>query len=130
MAVLIKHRRTLFLTATFAISSTIAAEITGRYESPTLYGVNQLKQSYAVNAGISKSIFNKRASIKINLNDVFNTDRDRNHAMYQNIDLSEYNKKETRVVRIGFSYRFGKTSVKSATKHNTGSDDEQRRTGN
>jgi len=117
-------------TQTFAISSTIAAEITGRYESPTLYGVNQLKQSYAVNAGISKSLFNKRASIKINLNDVFNTDRDRNYAVYQNIDLSEYNKKETRILRIGFSYRFGKTSVKSATKHNTGSDDEQRRTGN
>ena len=117
-------------TQTFVLSSTISAEISGRYESPTLYGVNKLKQSYAVNAGISKQLFNKRGSIKINLNDVFNTDRDLNHAIYQNVDLSEVNKKETRVWRIGFSYRFGKATVKSATKHNTGSDDEQRRTGN
>jgi iron complex outermembrane receptor protein len=117
-------------TQTFVLSSTISAEISGRYESPTLYGVNQLKQSYVVNAGISKQLFNKRGSIKINLNDVFNTDRDLNHAIYQNVDLSEINKKETRVWRIGFSYRFGKATVKSATKHNTGSDDEQRRTGN
>jgi iron complex outermembrane receptor protein len=117
-------------TQTFVLSSTISAEISGRYESPTLYGVNKLKQSYSVNAGISKQLFNKRGSIKINLNDVFNTDRDLNHAVYQNVDLSEINKKETRVWRIGFSYRFGKATVKSATKHNTGSDDEQRRTGN
>ncbi|WP_184545229.1 TonB-dependent receptor [Mucilaginibacter sp. FT3.2] len=117
-------------TQTFALNSTIAAEVTGRYESPTLYGVNQLKQSYVVNIGFSKQIFNKRGSIKVNLNDVFNTDRDRNHALYQNVDLSEVNKKETRVLRVGLSYRFGKSTVKSATKHNTGSDDEQRRTGN
>jgi hypothetical protein len=31
---------------------------------------------------------------------------------------------------LNFTYRFGKTSVKSATKHNTGGDEEQRRTGN
>ncbi len=114
-------------TQNFAINSTIAAELSGRYESPTVYGVNRIRETYAVNAGISQQLFNKRGSIKLNINDIFNTDRDRYTAMYQNIDLTGRDKKETRVFRIGFSYRFGKTTVKSARKRDTGSDDEQRR---
>lgn len=117
-------------TQNFAISSTISAEISGRYESPTLYGINRLKETYSINAGISKQLFNKRGSIKANVTDIFNTDRDRNHAVYQNVDLSGTDKKETRIFRISFSYRFGKSTVKSALKHDTGNADEQRRTGN
>jgi outer membrane receptor protein involved in Fe transport len=117
-------------TQNFTLSSTILAEVTGRYESPTLYGVNELKQSYTVNAGISKQILKKRGSLKLNVIDVFNSDRERYHILYQNIDLMGINKRETRRVMLNFTYRFGKTSVKSATKHNTGGDEEQRRTGN
>jgi outer membrane receptor protein involved in Fe transport len=117
-------------TQNFTLSSTILAEVSGRYESPTLYGVNELKQSYTVNAGISKQVLKKRGSLKLNVIDVFNSDRERYHILYQNIDLMGINKRETRRVMLNFTYRFGKTSVKSATKHNTGGDEEQRRTGN
>ncbi|MEN0056750.1 MAG: TonB-dependent receptor [Mucilaginibacter sp.] len=117
-------------TQNISLSSTLLAEVTGRYESPTLYGVNELKQSYTVNAGISKQVLNKRGSLKLNVIDVFNSDRERYHIMYQNIDLMGINKRETRRVMLNFTYRFGKTSVKSAAKHNTSSDEEQRRTGN
>nr|WP_255486974.1 TonB-dependent receptor [Mucilaginibacter sp. SP1R1] len=116
-------------TQNFAVSSTIAAEVSGRYESPTLYGVNQLKQSYTVNAGIGKQLFNKRGNLKLTVIDIFNSDRDRYHTQYQNVDLTGINKRETRRVLLNFTYRFGKSSVKSASKHNTGSDDELRRTG-
>jgi iron complex outermembrane receptor protein len=116
-------------TQNFIITSTLTAELSGRYESPTVYGVNRIKETYSVNAGISQQLFNKRGSIKLNVNDIFNTDRDRYSAMYQNIDLYGRDKKETRVFRIGFSYRFGKSSVKSPPKRDTGSGDEQRRTG-
>jgi outer membrane receptor protein involved in Fe transport len=115
-------------TQNFAISSTISAELSGQYESPTVYGVSQLKQLHWINAGISKQVFNKRGSIKLNVNDIFNTQRDRYSSVYQNINLYGVDKKETRVIRLGFSYRFGKSTVKSAAKHDTGSADEQRRT--
>ncbi|WPU95469.1 TonB-dependent receptor [Mucilaginibacter sabulilitoris] len=117
-------------TQNFTLNSTILAELSGRYESPTLYGVNQIRQSYTVNAGISKQIFNKRGSLKLNVIDIFNTDRERYRILYQNVDLSGLNKRETRRVMLNFTYRFGKSSIKSASKHNTGSDDEVRRTGN
>lgn len=117
-------------TQNFTLSNTVSAELSGKYESPTLYGVNELKQSYTVNAGIGKQMFNKRGNLKLSVIDIFNSDRDRYHILYQNVDLTGLNKRETRRVMVNFTYRFGKTSVKSASKHNTGSDDEQRRTGN
>jgi len=117
-------------TQNFTLSNTVSAELSGKYESPTLYGVNELKQSYTVNAGIGKQMFNKRGNLKLSVIDIFNSDRDRYHILYQNVDLTGLNKRETRRVMVNFTYRFGKTSIKSASKHNTGSDDEQRRTGN
>lgn len=117
-------------TQTFHINSTTTAEVFGRYETPTLYGVNNLKSSYSVNAGIGRQILNKRGNLKLTLMDIFNTDRVRNYAIYQNINLSENSKRDTRIARLNFSYRFGKSTVKSANKRNTGNDDERRRTGN
>ena len=117
-------------TQNFTLSSTLLGEITGRYESPTLYGVNELKQSYTVNAGIGKQVLNKRGSLKLSVIDIFNSDRERYHILYQNVDLMGVNKRETRRVMLNFTYRFGKTSVKSATKRNSVGDEELRRTGN
>ena len=116
-------------TQNFTLSSTITAELSGMYETPTLYGINELKQQYTVNAGIGKQVFNKRGNLKLSVIDIFNSDRYRYNVRYQNVDLTGINKRETRRVMINFTYRFGKTSVKSASKHTTGNDDEQRRTG-
>ena len=115
-------------TQNFTLSSMVTAELSGMYESPTLYGINELKQQYRVNAGIGKQILNKRGNLKLSVIDIFNSDRYRYKVQYQNIDLTGLDKRETRRVMINFSYRFGKSSVKSASKHTTGSDDEQRRT--
>jgi outer membrane receptor protein involved in Fe transport len=117
-------------TQNFILSSTIAAELSGMYETPTIYGINELKRQYNVNAGISKQVLNKRGSLKLSVIDIFNSDRLRYKVQYQNVDFTAIDKRETRRVLINFTYRFGKTSVKSASKHTTGSDDEQRRTGN
>ncbi|MEZ2334054.1 outer membrane beta-barrel protein [Mucilaginibacter sp. RCC_168] len=114
----------------FKMSSTITAELSGMYETPTLYGINELKQQYRVNAGIGKQVLNKRGNLKLSVIDIFNSDKFRYKVQYQNVDFTAIDKRETRRVMINFTYRFGKTSVKSASKHNTGSDDEQRRTGN
>ena len=115
-------------TQNFTVSSTITAELSGMYESPTIYGINDLKQSYTVNTGISKQVLNKRGSLKLSVIDIFNSDRLRYKVQYQNVDFTTIDKRETRKVLINFTYRFGKTSVKSAIKHSTAGDDEQRRT--
>jgi outer membrane receptor protein involved in Fe transport len=111
----------------FIISKTVSAEISGRYETPAFYGINQFKANYFVNAGISKLLFDKRGSLRLNAGDIFNTKRDRSNTNYQNLDMSTIDKKESQVVRLTFTYRFGKTSVRVAS-HNTGNEEEQKRT--
>ena len=113
----------------FVINKTVSAEINGFYESPNFYGINQFKANYYLNAGIGKQLFNKQGSIKLNATDIFNTRRDRSHTSYENLDISTTDKRETQTVRLTFTYRFGKSLIKSASTHNTGDKDEQRRIG-
>jgi len=64
----------------------------------------------------------------LNVSDVFNTLRDRSYTNYQNLDISAVDKKESQVVRLTFTYRFGKTTSKGNTVHHTGNEEEQKRT--
>lgn len=110
------------------ISSTLSAELSGKYESPNFYGISQFKTNYRVDAGLSKQLFNKRASLKLAGTDIFNTLRDRSQTNYQNLNISIMDKKESQVARLTFTYRFGKSSIKEASVHNTGNEEEQKRT--
>ncbi|QHS54049.1 TonB-dependent receptor [Mucilaginibacter sp. 14171R-50] len=111
----------------FAISSTLAAELSGRYETATFYGINNVRPNYYVDAGISKQIFNKLGKLSLAVNDIFKTNQDRVFTNYQNLDRVMTDRREYRKVTLSFSYRFGKTSVKGAASHVTGSEDEQKR---
>jgi iron complex outermembrane receptor protein len=120
----------IFLSAQhFTISNTITAEVSGKYESPTFYGITKYKAQYAVNAAIGKQLFNKKGSIKLNASDIFNTLRDRGSINYQNLNMLVTDKKESQVVRLIFTWYFGKTSVKAASSHRTGNEEEQKRIG-
>jgi len=113
----------------FTINSTVKAFITGKYETPTFFGISQYKSAYYANAGISQQLFDKKGSLKLEIDDIFNTIRDRASVNYQNLNLKIVEKYETRFAKLSFVYRFGKTSVKSV-KHQTANEDEQKRAGN
>jgi iron complex outermembrane receptor protein len=116
-------------TQSFIINKTLSAEVTGKYESPFFYGVNQFKSNYAVDAGISQQLFNKRGSLKLSVSDIFNTLLYRNSTNYQNLNLTIVDKRESQVGRLTFTYRFGRSSIKTASTHTTGAEDEQKRAG-
>lgn len=120
---------TLRATQHFTISKTLLTELTGSYETPSFYGINEFKSYYYVNAGIGKQLFNQHASLRLSAADLFNTNRDRSHTTYENLNLSTVDKKETQVFRLTFTYRFGKTGSRASTPHHTGNEDEQKRIG-
>ncbi|HEY2583503.1 MAG TPA: outer membrane beta-barrel family protein [Mucilaginibacter sp.] len=115
-------------TQRFIISKAMTAELSGRYESPTFYGITRYKANYSVNAGIGTQLFNKRASLKLNVSDIFNTLHDRGSINYQNLNMVLTDKVESQIARLIFSWYFGKTRAKT-TSHHTGNEDEQKRTG-
>ncbi|QQL48689.1 outer membrane beta-barrel family protein [Mucilaginibacter ginkgonis] len=116
----------LKLNQSFRLADGLSASVYAQYESATFYGVSSFRPNYYLNAGIAKQI-NPRSTLTVNATDVFNTDRDRYNINFANLNMSVYNKKETQVVRVTYTYRFGKSTVKGARRHTASNAEEQRR---
>jgi len=108
----------------FKLSPVFTANITGKYESPTFYGVSNYKAAYRLNSSIAMQILEKKGSLKLEVDDIFNTMRDRLNSTYQNLNLNVVDKTESRLVKLSFTYHFGKSSVKTV-KHEQANKDEQ-----
>ncbi len=86
--------------------------------------IYQSKPLGSLSVGLNKKLFNEKASIKLNINDVFNTQRWEQTAKTSSLDMLTYRKWESRNVTISFSYRFGNNKIKSARERGTGTDNE------
>jgi hypothetical protein len=62
-----------------------------------------------VDFGVKKKIMKDKASIRLNVNDVFNTQRYKQTVNFGNMDFTYLRKWESRGVRIQFVWSFGKT---------------------
>lgn len=105
-----------------------AAELTAFYNAPTVYMGSFKGQSiYSISTGLSKQVMQGRGSIKVSVNDIFNTLRFRGKIDFsgQHTDLAQQG--ETRQFRINFNYRFGNNGVKASRQRNTGTEDENKR---
>ncbi|QIL39338.1 TonB-dependent receptor [Pedobacter sp. HDW13] len=112
---------------TFTIVNGFTAELNGNYESPLDYGTLSLKARYSIDAGLSKTLFNKKASLKLALSDIFNMSENNLSSAYPGLTYTVHQKNETRVGRISFTYRFGKNEIKPARRRTTGTEAEQGR---
>ena len=111
----------------FKINKDISAEVSGKYTSPLVYGTLKLKSEYTVDAGLSKSVLNKKGSLKLAATDIFNTKKQNVSSVYPGVNYAVKQKYETRVFRLSFTYRFGNSNVKASRNKNTGLEDEQGR---
>ncbi|HYK76911.1 MAG TPA: outer membrane beta-barrel family protein [Daejeonella sp.] len=114
----------------FKLPGKFNAELSGKYESAVAYGIYDFDPVYTVNAGFSKSVFNRKALLRLSISDILNSQQNRYRSTYQNLNLFNSEKRETRAAWLSFSYQFGKKTVKSARKRSTGSESEQSRMGN
>lgn len=111
----------------FVITDGLTAELNGNYDSPVDYGTLSLKSRYSLDAGLSKSLFNKKASLKLALSDVFNTNDSDLSSAYPGLSYTLHQKNESQVGRVSFTYRFGKNEIKPARRRSTGTESEQGR---
>lgn len=111
----------------FTLPGGIKGQILGTYENPVFYGIKQYQHVIRFDAGLSKPIIHNKATIKLAIDDFFNSEEARYTSNYQGIDLTGREKAGSRFVIMSFSYRFGKQSSKSATKRTGGNDEAQER---
>lgn len=115
---------------TFTLPHDIKLEANVFYNSPFIEGIFNGKAQFGVDAGIQKSILKKKATLKFNVNDVFNDgNRFRGIAKYNNVDMTIYNVWQTRRFYFSVTYRFGNSEIKAARQRETGTSAEQKRAG-
>ncbi len=113
----------------FTISDGFSAELGFIYNHKVLYGVTMMRTNYNLSAGLQKSLFKKNGSVTVNINDIFWTAWPSGITHFGNVDEFWFSRRETRVVNVTFTWRFGKGQA-GRMRRNTGADEEKRRTGN
>lgn len=90
----------------FKVSNSLKLQLFGIYQGPTETIQFELKDMYFVNAGARYSFWDDKASLSVNVNDIFKT-------QYQEFTTSLPSAQtgklanDSRTVYLGFSYRFG-----------------------
>ncbi|MES2747844.1 MAG: TonB-dependent receptor [Bacteroidota bacterium] len=105
-----------------------SGEISGQYITKSVDTQFTIGDYGFAAIGLQRKILNDQGTLKLNVSDVFYTNRIRGRI--NNLELTDanwYGTRDTRVVMIGFTYRFGKNTNKKAKYNGTGSESEQNR---
>ena len=97
-----------------------AAELTGFYITKSQNDLQEvLDPTGQVSAGVSKQVFKNKGTFRLTARDIFYTQAMQGWTDFQN--TLEYFKlqRDTRVVTLSFTYRFGK-AIKSPARRSTG----------
>lgn len=113
---------------TFTLPKSLSLELTGFYNSPTLWGVNQrLGTIWTVDVGARKSILNDRGSVSLGVSDIFKTNIWPSTSDSPLIFINERRRDDTRRLLVSFTYNFGNSELKSSRRRETSLEDEKRR---
>jgi iron complex outermembrane recepter protein len=93
----------------FQISKTWSAELSGSYQTSVYYGQFILIPVWQMSAGLAKKIIKQKATVKLNLSDVFYTNQPGGDIKgLSNSAASWLSYLDSRVISLSFSYRFNK----------------------
>ena len=114
----------------FKLSKTLSAEISGFYSTSGIEGVIMIRPMGMLSAGFSQQVFKNKGTLRLNIRDIFLTQKTDARSKYGNVDASFQEMRDSRVVNIGFTYRFSKGKITNPKKRTRGSaGDEQNRVG-
>lgn len=104
----------------------LTAELSGQYRHKELYSYLDLKESWALNLGLQKKVLNDKATLRVNVQDIFHRSYPRATTEYAGYLEQFTAERETRIATISFTYRFGNQS-NAPRKRTSGAEEEMRR---
>ncbi len=81
----------------------------------------------SLDMGIQKNIFHEKATLKLGVLDLFNTQRWEQRATTADLWLNTYRKWESQNVTLGFNWRFGNSKIKKARDREAVSEEDAKR---
>ncbi len=113
------------ITNTLTLPNNFTVELSGYYNAPALYGYFETKSQHAISLGFQKSLWRKKANLKLNINDIFNTNRFVATEKYSNVNIYVNNTFDSRRASLSFTYNFGTNPHRN--EKSTAADQEQSR---
>lgn len=118
------------LNSQFQFSKGWAAEIIGNYQGRSQVDLQEkVTPNGELGFGISKQVLKGKGTIRFNIRDIFYTQNYSGYSNFENSDEPFAVKWDSRVARIAFNWRFGKT-MKAIKRSSGGATEETERVGN
>jgi iron complex outermembrane recepter protein len=98
---------TVTLLSNWVIPDLFNVQLMADYRGPIVLPQGEIDPIYGVNLGIRKDLFNNRATVSLNVSDIFNTRVFRIQTDDLEFSQMRFFNRETRIGTLSFTYRFG-----------------------
>ncbi|MFM2359310.1 MAG: hypothetical protein RLY16_1303 [Bacteroidota bacterium] len=117
-----------YVQQSFTLGKDYTAEISGWFNGPAIWGGTWRTSSQgAVDLGIQKQFWDKRASIRLAATDIFHTAPWTAKNDFGGIKINGGGTWESQTFRLNFTWRFGSNQIKTARERQTGLESESKR---
>ncbi|MBX7108539.1 MAG: TonB-dependent receptor [Chitinophagales bacterium] len=110
----------------FTLPKGFSLELSAQYQSPVIFSIASIEANGDVSMGIKKTLWDGKASVKLNARDIFNTNNIKGEIVYANINSSFAQNNDQQRFGINFTYRFG-ASQESQRRRQSAIDEEVNR---
>ncbi|HMK04615.1 MAG TPA: outer membrane beta-barrel family protein, partial [Ferruginibacter sp.] len=118
-----------FMQNSFKLSKTVTAELSGFYNSPSVWqGAFKSKSIYSLDGGVQKTVFKGKGTVKVAVGDIFNSLKFRGTSDFAGQQNVFYGKPESRQFKLSFNVRFGSTQIKASRQRKSAVEEENKRT--
>ena len=80
-----------------------------------------------LSAGFSKQVLKNNGTLRLSIRDIFLTQKINGTSRFSNIDAAFQQRRDSRQVALGFTYRFSKGKLNNQKRKTGGADDEKSR---
>jgi hypothetical protein len=114
---------------TFTFKNGWSAELNFNYSSQARVGYMVVRPQWGLAAGVQKTILKNKGTLRCSVSDIFWTNLPKATVTFTNYIENWHAQRETRIVNLTFTYRFGNNKVAAARRRTTASEEERRRAG-
>ncbi|QXV63827.1 TonB-dependent receptor family protein [Mucilaginibacter sp. 21P] len=104
----------------------IKAELNAGWYGPGIQGIYRNRANGQVDAGVKTNMLHGKGSLRLAVNDIFNTNTNYVSINYQDQQSRFFHHVESRTVALSFSYRLGK-NITASRNRSTASEEERKR---
>lgn len=107
----------LGVSVNFLKDNSLSTYLSLTYISKSLQALQTVKGQLVSDLTISKTVFNKRGALFLNVSDIFNKSDFYTNTNYLNQRNRKFTNVDTRYIKLGFSYKFGNSTLETNEKY-------------